>query len=159
MVLSGKLITELGIKTPAERFYKLFAEELHEAQVHCERVHHTKLHEGEDWHDTETVKHWTYVIDGEVHTCYDNLEEVDEQNKKNTWNLFGGDIEKHYKTFKLTLQVSDKADDGTAVAIWTVEYEKINEDIHPPNGWMDYISQCTRDVDAHLYKTRVARKD
>jgi hypothetical protein len=28
----------------------------------CERVHATKLHEGEDWHDTETIKHWTYVI-------------------------------------------------------------------------------------------------
>ncbi|XP_058766259.1 uncharacterized protein LOC131639829 [Vicia villosa] len=65
MVLAGKLITELGIKTPAERFYKLFASELHEVQVHCERIHHTKLHEGEDWHDTDTVKHWTYVIDGD----------------------------------------------------------------------------------------------
>ncbi|KAL5061877.1 hypothetical protein RYX36_023614 [Vicia faba] len=159
MVLSGKLITELGIKTPAERFYKLFAEELHEAQVHCERVHHTKLHEGEDWHDTDTVKHWTYVIDGEVHTCYDSVEEVDEENKKNSWKLFGGDIGKHYKVFKLTLQVTDKADDGTAVAKWTVEYEKINDDIDPPNGWMDYISKCTRDVDGHLSKARAARKD
>ncbi|KAL5061860.1 hypothetical protein RYX36_023597, partial [Vicia faba] len=93
MVLAGKLITELGIKTPANKFYKLFAEELHQMQVHCERVHHTKLHEGEDWHDTDTV-----------HTSYDSVEEVDEENKKNSWKLFGGDIGKHYKVFKLTLQ-------------------------------------------------------
>ncbi|CAL5196483.1 unnamed protein product [Lathyrus oleraceus] len=151
MVLAGKLSTELGIKTPADKFYKLFASELHEVQVHCERVHHTKLHEGEDWHDTDTVKHWTYVIGGEVHTCYESIEEVDEKNKKNTWKLFGGEIDKHYKAFKLTLEVVDKAD-GTAVAKWTVEYEKINEDIHPPNGWMDYLNQCTRDIDGHLIK-------
>jgi len=62
MVLAGKLITELGIKTPAERFFKLFASELHEVQKHCERVHETKLHQGDDWHHTDSVKHWTYVI-------------------------------------------------------------------------------------------------
>jgi hypothetical protein len=62
MVLAGKLSTELGIKTPTDRFFKLFSSELHEMQNICERVHATKLHEGEDWHDTETIKHWTYVI-------------------------------------------------------------------------------------------------
>ncbi|XP_058745724.1 MLP-like protein 34 [Vicia villosa] len=158
MVLAGKLITELGIKTPAEKFYKLFQSELHEVQNHCERIHHTKLHEGEDWHDTETVKHWTYVIGDEVHTCYETIEEVDEQNKKNTWKLFGGDIDKHYKVFKLILEVTDKAD-GTAAAKWAIEYEKINEDIDPPNGWMDYLSKCTKDIDVNLSKARVARKD
>ncbi|CAK8561224.1 unnamed protein product [Lathyrus sativus] len=151
MVLAGKLITELGIKTPADKFFKLFTTEFHELQNHCERIHHAKLHEGEDWHDTDTVKHWTYVIDGEVHTCYESIEEVDEQNKKITWKMFGGDIEKHYKLFKLTLETTDKAD-GTAVAKCTIEYEKINEDTKPPNGWMDYLSQCARDIDAHLIK-------
>ncbi|CAI8607068.1 unnamed protein product [Vicia faba] len=157
MVLLGKLSTELGIKASADKFFNYFVTQLHEMQNHCERVHHTKLHEGEDWHDTDTVKHWTYVIDGEVHTCYESFEEVDKQNKKSTWKLFGGDINKHYKNFKLILQVIDKPD-GTAVAKWTVEYEKINEDIDPPNGWMNYLSKCTKDVDAHLSKSRAARK-
>ncbi|KAK2407614.1 MLP protein [Trifolium repens] len=150
MVLAGKLITELGIKTPAEKFFKLFSSELHEVQNACERIHHTKLHEGEDWHDTDSVKHWTYVIDGEVHTCYDSLEEVDEQNKKLIFKLFGGDIDKHYKVFKLIIEVIDKGDH--AGVKWTVEYEKLNEDIDAPNGWMDYLSKCTRDIDAHLLK-------
>jgi len=62
MVLAGKLITELGIKTPGEKFFKLFATQLHEVQNVVERCHHTKLHEGEDWHHTDSVKHWTYVM-------------------------------------------------------------------------------------------------
>jgi hypothetical protein len=62
MVLAGKLITELGIKTPAERFFKLFTSEIHQMQNLCERVHETKLHQGDEWHDTDSVKHWTYVI-------------------------------------------------------------------------------------------------
>ncbi|CAJ2657154.1 unnamed protein product [Trifolium pratense] len=149
MVLAGKLITELGIKTPAEKFFKLFSTELHEVQHACERVHHTKLHHGEDWHDTDSVKHWTYVIDGEVHTCNESVEEIDEQNKKITYKLFGGDIE-NYKVFKLILEVTDK--DNHAVVKWTIEYEKINEDVDTPNGWMDYLSKSTRDIDGHLLK-------
>ncbi|AET02678.1 putative START-like domain-containing protein [Medicago truncatula] len=151
MVLAGKLMTELGIKTPADRFFKLFASELHEVQKHCERVHHTKLHEGEDWHHTDSVKHWTYVIDGKVHTCHEKVEEIDEKNKKGTYKLFGGDIDEHYKDFKLIIEVIDKGD-GTSAVKWTVEYVKINEDIDPPNGWMDYLCKCTRDIDAHLVK-------
>ncbi|KEH19272.1 putative START-like domain-containing protein [Medicago truncatula] len=150
MVLAGKLITELGIKTPAEKFFKLFASELHEVQNVCERVHHTKLHEGEDWHHTDSVKHWTYVIDGEVHTCNESVEEVDDQNKKITYKLFGGDIE-NYKVFKLILEVLNKADGSSAVR-WSIDYEKNNEDIDTPNGWMDYLSKSTRDIDGHLVK-------
>lgn len=62
MVLAGKLSTELGIKAPASKFYNLFATQLHEVQNHCERVHHTKLQQGEDWHHSDSVKHWKYVI-------------------------------------------------------------------------------------------------
>ncbi|CAI8607066.1 unnamed protein product [Vicia faba] len=155
MVLAGKLTAELGIKTPADKFFKLYAKESHELQNHCERIHHAKLHEGEDWHDTDTVKHWTYVIDGEVHTCHESIEEVDEEKNKIIWKIFEGDIDKHYKDFKLILEVSDKAD-GTAVVKWTIEYEKINEDINPPIAQMDFLCQNTRDADAKLGKEKVA---
>ncbi|XP_058766258.1 MLP-like protein 34 [Vicia villosa] len=150
MVLAGKLITELGIKTPADKFFKLFASELHEVQNICERIHHTKLHEGEDWHHSDTVKHWTYVIDGEIHTCNESIEEVDDENKKITYKLFGGDID-NFTVFKLILEVINKAD-GTAAVKWTIDYVKINEGVDTPNGWMDYLSKSTRDIDGHLVK-------
>nr|AFV09180.1 pathogenesis-related protein 10a [Lens culinaris] len=150
MVLAGKLSTELGIKTPADKFFKLFASELHEVQNLCERVHHTKIHHGEDWHHNESVKHWTYVIDGEVHTCNESIEEVDEENKKITYKLFGGDID-NFTVFKLILEVINK-DDGTSAVRWTIDYVKISEDVDTPNGWMDYLSKSTRDIDGHLIK-------
>ncbi|CAK8561231.1 unnamed protein product [Lathyrus sativus] len=156
MVLAGKLTTELDIKAPADKFFKLYASELHELPNHCENIHEAKLHEGDDWHHTDTIKHWTYVIAGEVHTCHESIEEVDEQNKKVIWKIFGGDIDKHYKDFKLILEVSDKAD-GTAVVKWTVEYVKLSEDINPPNTQMDFLCKNTRDVDANLVKEKVVQ--
>jgi hypothetical protein len=91
------------------------------------------------------------TIDGKVNTCHESVEEVDEQNKKITFKLFGGDIDEHYKVFNLIIEVIDNGD-GSGAAKWTVEYEKINEDIDPPNGWMDLLGKITREVDAHLVK-------
>ncbi|MCI41437.1 MLP-like protein, partial [Trifolium medium] len=39
-----------------------------------------------------------------------------------------------------------------AAVKWTIEYEKKNENIDPPNGWMEYLSKGTRDIDGHLFK-------
>ncbi|XP_057428055.1 MLP-like protein 43 [Lotus japonicus] len=150
MVLAGKLITEVGVKTPADKFYNLFTTQLHDVQKHAEKVHETKVHEG-DWHGIGSVKHWTYVVDGKVITCLERVEAIDEQNKTNKYTLFGGDIDPHYKNFTLILQVIDNKD-SHAVARWTIEYEKLHEDIEPPNGYMEYFNKLTRDVDNQIHK-------
>ncbi|WJX66426.1 hypothetical protein P8452_50983 [Trifolium repens] len=152
MVLAGKLSTELGIKSSGAEFFNVFTAQLHDVANICDRIHASKLHEGDDWHHSESVKHWTYVIDGKVHTCNETIEEIDEENKKLILKIFGGDIDEHYKVFKITLEGIDK-DSSNATVKWTIEYEKINENIDPPNGYMDYLSNVTRDVDAHLVKT------
>ncbi|WJX93171.1 hypothetical protein P8452_74731 [Trifolium repens] len=151
MVLAGKLSTEVGIKTSGDKFFKLFASEIHELQNICGSVHETKLHEGEEWHHSDSVKHWTHILDGKVQTCHESFEEIDEKNKKIVHKIFGPDIDKDYKIFKLIIEVFDK-DDGGANVKWTAEYEKINEDINSPYGWLEYVGKCTRDIDAHFVK-------
>ena len=62
MALTGKISTEIVIQAPAAKFFDLLGKQLHQVQNHCERVHETKLHEGDDWHSSGSVKHWTYVV-------------------------------------------------------------------------------------------------
>jgi len=62
MTLAGKITTEIGVHATAEKWFNLFAKQLHHVQNLAERVHGTKLHHGEDWHHPESIKHWTYVI-------------------------------------------------------------------------------------------------
>ncbi|XP_057441424.1 MLP-like protein 34 [Lotus japonicus] len=155
MVLAGKLSTEIGIKSPSVKFFNLFATQLHDVQNHCERVVQTKLHEG-DWHGVGvgSVKHWTNVIDGKAITLEERIEAIDEEKKTIKHSIYGGDISPHYKTFTLILQVIDKNDGGDAVDVvkWTIEYEKLDEDIEPPHGWMEFLNKGTRDIDANLLK-------
>ncbi|KAK7304540.1 hypothetical protein VNO77_42421 [Canavalia gladiata] len=150
MAQIGKMSCELGIQTPAAKFFNLFVKQLHHLPNITDRVHEGKLHQG-DWHGIGSVKNWTYTVDGKVTTCKEKIEVIDAQNKSLTFNLFDGDVGKLYKILKGHLEVIDK-DDGSAIAKWTYEYEKVNEDIPPPYGYLDFVAKITKDVDAHLIK-------
>ncbi|XP_061367710.1 MLP-like protein 28 [Gastrolobium bilobum] len=150
MALIGKLSVETGGHSSADKFYNLFAKQLHQLQNLCEGVHGTKLHQG-DWHSIGSEKHWTYTIDGKVTTCKEKIESIDERNKTNKYILYDGEIDQNYKIFRLILQVIAR-NDGGAIVKWTVEYEKTNEDVDPPFGYMEYFAKITKDVDVHLLK-------
>ncbi|KAK7304542.1 hypothetical protein VNO77_42423 [Canavalia gladiata] len=149
MALSGKVSTELEIQATAAKFFNLFVERLHHFQNILDTIHETKLHEGDDWHDTRSVKHWTYTIDGKVTTCKEKIEVVDVEKKLITFKLFDGDVGKQYKVLKFHLQVNDK-DGGGSVVKWTYEYEKVNEDVAAPYSYLEFGAKATKDIDAHL---------
>ncbi|KAE9605318.1 hypothetical protein Lal_00024953 [Lupinus albus] len=149
MGVSGKLNTEIGIKTQAEKFFSLFAKQLQHVQNISDRIHEAKVHEGHDWYHHDSVKEWTFTIDGKVTTCKEKIELIDLENKSITFDLFDGDINQHYKILKINLQVIDKDDNGT-IANCTLEYEKINESVEAPSGYLDYVTNVIKDVDHHL---------
>jgi len=62
MTLVGKITTEIGVHSTAEKWYNLFAKSLHDVQHLTDSVHATQLHQGEDWHHNDTIKHWTYIV-------------------------------------------------------------------------------------------------
>ncbi|KAL9298203.1 hypothetical protein ACSQ67_024099 [Phaseolus vulgaris] len=151
MVLLGKISTEIGVHATAEKWFNLFATQLHDVQHLAERVHGTKLHQGEDWHHNDTIKHWTYVIDGKVTTCHESIESVDEENNTIYYKLFGEDIDHRFKVFKLIFQAIDKENHGVIIK-WTIEYEKLDAEVEPPYGYIEYLHKCTSDIDGNLLK-------
>ncbi|KAL2347408.1 hypothetical protein Fmac_001408 [Flemingia macrophylla] len=150
MSLAGKITSEIGVHATADKWFNLFATQLHHVQNLTDNVHATKLHHGNDWHHNESIKHWTYVIDGKVTTCNESIESVDELNKTIIYKLYGGDIDHQYKVFKFVFEAVDK--DHGAIIKWTVEYEKNNDQVDPPYGYVEYFHKCTADIDACLHK-------
>ncbi|CAJ1978340.1 unnamed protein product [Sphenostylis stenocarpa] len=148
MSLAGKISIEIGVHATAAKWFNLAAKQLYHVQNLTDRVHETKLHHGQDWHHKESIKNWTYTIDGKVTTCQESIESVDEANKRITYKLFGGDIGHKYKVFKLTLEAID--DRGSAIIKWSIEYERIGEEIDPPYGYLEYLHTGSREIDANL---------
>ncbi|OIV99096.1 hypothetical protein TanjilG_32355 [Lupinus angustifolius] len=153
MSLTGKITTEFGIVSPAEKFFHIIAKQLHHVQNITDQVHHGKVHEG-DWHAVGSVREWTYVIDGEVTQAKEKFEVVDEDNNTIIVTLFDGDVGKKYKLLKVTLQLNDNKDNDGAGAVikWTIDYEKIDKDIAAPYGYLGYLTKVTEDIDAHILK-------
>ncbi|CAL0328774.1 unnamed protein product [Lupinus luteus] len=151
MSLTGKIITEFGIVSPAAKFFHFFAKQIHHLQNITDQVHHGKVHEG-DWHTLGSVRDWTYVIDGEVTQAKEKFEVVDEDNKTIVAIVFDGDVGKKYKLLQVTLQLNDDKDNDGAIIKWIIEYEKINKDIAAPYGYLSYFTKVAEDIDAHLLK-------
>ncbi|XP_027908511.1 MLP-like protein 43 [Vigna unguiculata] len=149
MTLAGKITSEIGVHATAAKWFNLFSTQLHHVQNLSDRVHGTKLHRGEDWHHTDSIKHWTYTIEGKVTTCLESIECVDEANKRITYKLFDGDLDPQFKLFKFVFQTIHK-NSGGAIIIWTVEYERVSEEVDPPYGYVEYLHTFTRHIDAHL---------
>ncbi|XP_028767112.1 MLP-like protein 43 [Neltuma alba] len=129
MALSGKLEAEVEVHSPAAKFFSLFVTQLHHVQNISDLVHETKVHQG-DWHGvgSDSVKHWTYTA-GKL--------------SPNTRKL-------PYKSLKAKLQVADKG--SGALAKWTYEYEKLSQEVPPPQAYLDFVTTVTKDLDAHLTK-------
>jgi len=68
-----------------------------------------------------------------------------------SYKLFNGDIDRQFKFFKLIFQVIDK-NSGGAIIKWTIEYERVSEEVDPPYGYIEYLHKCTKDIDGHLVK-------
>ncbi|OIW01981.1 hypothetical protein TanjilG_14012 [Lupinus angustifolius] len=149
MALNGKISTEVEINIPAQELFNLFAKKLHDLQHITDRIHEGKVHHGDDWHSGDSVKHWSYTIDDKVITSKEKIEFIDEEKKSITFDLFEGDVSQYYKILKINLQVIDK-DDGGAIAKWTVEYEKVDENVEPPNGYLEFLTKITKDSNHHL---------
>ncbi|MED6161187.1 hypothetical protein PIB30_058321 [Stylosanthes scabra] len=152
MALSGKISIEVMIQSPAAKFFNVFTNQVYNFQNICERVHQGKLHEGDDWHSTDSAKQWTLLIDGKIITLKENIEGVDEENKSITYNFFDGDISPQYKAFKVFFQVieNEKNDNGIASTKFSIEYEKNNENVETPYGFLEFFDKAIKEVDVHL---------
>ncbi|MED6159206.1 hypothetical protein PIB30_040143 [Stylosanthes scabra] len=151
MDLCGKITIEVGIQVPAAKFFDFSTKQLHNAKNICGRVQEAKLHEGDEWHSNDSVKQWTSVVGGKTTIYQERIEVIDEENKLVRFKVFDDDINEHYKDLKVTLEVSEKNDERGCVK-WTIEYEKINEEVEAPYGFVELLDITTKDIVIHLLK-------
>ncbi|MED6107766.1 hypothetical protein PIB30_017258 [Stylosanthes scabra] len=151
MALSGKLSIEAPIQTPPAKYFNIFVTQFHNFQNICSKIPEAKIHEGDNWHVTHSVKNWTLIVDGKPIKLKEKMEKIDKENKSMTYKFFDGDLSKNYKVFNVFLQVIEK-NDGSASCKITVDYEKINENVEAPYGFMEFFDKSIKDIDSHLLK-------
>ncbi|MED6222627.1 hypothetical protein PIB30_066090 [Stylosanthes scabra] len=151
MAISGKISVEFEIQVGATKYFNILTKEFHNIQNICERVHGANLHQGHDWHCTDSVKQWTCLIDDKVITCKEKIEAIDEEKKTLSYKIYDGDVGENYKVFNMSVQVTERNNE-CALVKWSIEYEKINEDVKTPYAYLEFLEKSTKEVGDHLLK-------
>uniref|UniRef100_M1AH20 Major latex n=1 Tax=Solanum tuberosum TaxID=4113 RepID=M1AH20_SOLTU len=134
MGLKGKLISETEIKGCKDLFHEMFCEKPHHLpNVVPQTIQAVDLHEG-DWEGDEKV---VKVI----------IDEINKEKRLVTFKAFEGHLIEEYKAFKATIHIENEGDNN--LVIWTIEYEKQNEDIPEPFSYLQLATNLTKDVDTH----------
>ncbi|KAI5353283.1 hypothetical protein L3X38_006176 [Prunus dulcis] len=149
MALHGFIGTQIELKSPADKFYKIFKGQGHLIpNVSSGHIKGVQLHEG-DWETHGSVKIWNYHLGDEVGTFKEKVE-YDDKNKVATLTGLDGEMFKYYKSFKAIFQFTQKGE--VSVANLTIHYEKRNADVEAPDRYVGLMVTLVRDLDAHFGK-------
>ncbi|XP_015895469.3 MLP-like protein 43 [Ziziphus jujuba] len=146
--LVGKLETDVEIKASAQKFHTIFKHRPHHiSNVSADKIQGCDLHEGE-WGKVGSVIIWKYFHDGKDRIAKEVVEAVDEENNLITFRVIEGDLMEHYKTFKLTVHCLPK--EKGSVVHWTIEYEKLHNEIIDPHTLVEFVVAVSKDLETHL---------
>ncbi|KAJ4709984.1 MLP-like protein 28 [Melia azedarach] len=149
MALTGKLETQIEIKTPAEKFYKTWKAQCHNLpNATPDNMHAVEVHHG-DWESDGSIKVWNYSVGGRKETYKEIIETNDETRSVALVGL-EGDVFKHYKSWKPIITATPKADGSGSVLTLTLEYEKLNEDVPVPHEYLDFMVRINKDLGEYL---------
>ncbi|XP_042034486.1 kirola-like [Salvia splendens] len=144
---SGKLVDKINIKSDGDVFHELFREKPHQISGICpDKIQTCDLHEGE-WGKVGSIIVWNYFHDGKERVAKEIIEAIDEANKSVTFKVIEGDLMEHYKEIKLTVHVDTKGEDN--LVTWTIEYEKVKDDVADPHTLMEFCLHVTKDIETH----------
>ncbi|PON48641.1 Major latex protein domain containing protein [Parasponia andersonii] len=147
--LKGKVETEFEIKAPPQKFYQMFRKTAHHLpNAAGDHVQGVDVHEG-DWESHGSVKVWKYTVDGKQEWFKEKVEFDDENNMVSMVGL-EGDVFQHYRSFKPVYHVVPKGEGSLAKL--SIEFERLDANVPPPNKYLNVMVNVTKDMDAHLQK-------
>ncbi|CAI9095999.1 OLC1v1032059C1 [Oldenlandia corymbosa var. corymbosa] len=148
--LAGTLEGEVKLESKGDEFFHVIGGKAHRLpDLISHGIQSIGLHAG-DWKTDGSIKNWTYFMDGKVESFKEKLK-VDEETKTVTAEAIGGDVMKHYKKYIITIKVVPN-EDGSKVAKYSIDYEKLNENDPTPTKYLEWIGQMIKDLDASLAK-------
>ncbi|OIT39982.1 mlp-like protein 34 [Nicotiana attenuata] len=91
-----------------------------------------------------SVVNWNYTIEGQEKVV---VEAIDEEKRLVTFSAFEGHLIEQYKAFKATVHIENEGENN--LVLWTIEYEKQNDEVSEPFSYLEFATNLTKDVDAH----------
>ncbi|GMN43733.1 hypothetical protein TIFTF001_012940 [Ficus carica] len=147
MAQIAKLEVQVDIKTSAQRFYETFRSKQNLFPRICpDLIKDIKVIKG-DWESVGSIKQWTYVA-GDSETSKESVESIDDANKTIIFRVVEGDATNYYKNLRLKVYVTGKG--GGCSVKYTLEYQKVNDNIPAPTRYLDIVTVLSKKIEAYL---------
>lgn len=75
------------------------------------------------------------------------VEAIDEETKMVRFRVIEGDLVNLYKNFVNSVHVDTKG--ANHLVTWTIEYEKLNQNVPEPYAELEFLRHLTIDIEAH----------
>ncbi|KAL7137645.1 hypothetical protein ABFS83_10G107500 [Erythranthe nasuta] len=147
--LPNKLVAHVAFKAGGDVYHRLFTNNPpHLTKVTPSKFQSCELHEG-TFGTNGSVLQWTYTVDGEVQTCKQIIQNVDEEKKQFSYKFIEGDLLELYKDFVVTCHVETR--DGVDYITWTIDYELLKADNQHPINILKFVIGFTKDIETHMF--------
>ncbi|XAR72238.1 hypothetical protein NMG60_11018810 [Bertholletia excelsa] len=134
MALSGKMEDQVEVKSQVDEILHTFGgKKAHLVPNTCP-----------DKGSHESIQEWTYVIERKVETIKEKFYIDQEKKEVHLTALEGSTVLKLCKSCKIIFQLF--AREGANVVKIIVEYEKRNEDIPPPQKYMNFGESLIKQI-------------
>ncbi|KAL3644706.1 hypothetical protein CASFOL_009886 [Castilleja foliolosa] len=148
MGLTGKLVSQISIKSDGNALHELYRYNTHKISAICpEKVEKVELLHGQ-WGSVGSVINWHFIHDGKKMFAKKIVEAIDEKKKSITFNVIEGDFMVAYKSFKITIHVETKGNQVSLVTC-TIQYEKKNVVVPDPHSILNLVINVTKDIERH----------
>ncbi|XP_047309676.1 kirola-like [Impatiens glandulifera] len=142
-----KLTRQVEIKSDGDVFHELFRSKPHHiSNIAPTHIQNVDLHDG-DWGSVGSIIFWNYTHDGKEKVAKDIILAIDEEKKSVTFKIIEGDLLELYKTCILTVHVEPHGE--ISLVTWTIEYEKLTEDVEDPTSLLDLCIALTKDIETY----------
>ncbi|KAK1552819.1 hypothetical protein Q3G72_023907 [Acer saccharum] len=146
----GKVSADVEIKSPGDKFHEMVACKPYLlSKCSPEAIQTVDLLEGQ-WGKQGYIACWNFSFDGKPSKNTSIAEELDFKNKSGTWKTIEGNLTELYKNFKIILQVISSEENGSSLAKWTLEYEKLNDNVPDPTTMLQILVDYGKRADAYL---------
>ncbi|XP_019160364.1 PREDICTED: kirola-like [Ipomoea nil] len=148
MGLKGKLIGQVEISFHGDLYHDIIGARPHHLPSMTSGVHAV---DGQ-WGTVGYTTIFKYTQDGKTEIAEKVIDAIDDEKKMVKYRVTKGDPLKSYKSFILTCQVDSNGDDH--FVSWTIDYEKLKEEIPEPLTYLDFLLKMTKEMEDHHAKLK-----
>ncbi|KAI3977012.1 hypothetical protein MKX01_008870 [Papaver californicum] len=148
----GKLGFETEIKCSADKYFSMFSHNVTQLPKFLPNIYKSvEVIEGDET-SVGSITLWKYNAGGKEMGAKDRLKMFDKEKRSLTYELLDGELKNYYKALTAKLNVVPKqgAAGIASLVTWSLEFEKVNEDIPDPTAYIDALKRATKELSSQL---------